>query len=113
MAEVLGAYYKGCQSEVYGEREQLNPPDDKGCIYGLLGVALSAPATSSSQVLPVSEASKTYSGNQLSNSSVLSVREELESALLVLMNLEQLKSFDTVAKVWVVCSISDVLFEED
>ncbi|KAL6579126.1 hypothetical protein OROMI_009342 [Orobanche minor] len=30
----------------------MNPPDDKGCIYGLgsLGVALSTPATSSSQV---------------------------------------------------------------
>ncbi|KAL6550503.1 hypothetical protein OROMI_020991 [Orobanche minor] len=49
---VLGAYYKGCQSEVYGEREQLNPPDDKGCIYGLgsLGAALYAPSTLSSQV---------------------------------------------------------------
>ncbi|KAL6502295.1 hypothetical protein OROHE_024723 [Orobanche hederae] len=48
---VLGAYYKVCQSEVYGEREQLNPPDDNGSIYGLgsLGVALSAPATSSFQ----------------------------------------------------------------
>ncbi|KAL6579125.1 hypothetical protein OROMI_009341 [Orobanche minor] len=51
--EGSGAYYKGCQYEVYGEIEHLNPPDDKGCIYGLgsLGVALSAPATSSSQCL--------------------------------------------------------------
>ncbi|KAL6579123.1 hypothetical protein OROMI_009339 [Orobanche minor] len=51
LLSVIGAYYKSCQSEVYGEREQLNPPDDKGCIYGLgsLGVALSAPAISSSQ----------------------------------------------------------------
>ncbi|KAL6554333.1 Serine/threonine-protein kinase wag1 [Orobanche minor] len=50
---VMGAYYKDCQSKVYGEREQvMNPTDDKGCIYGLgsMGVALSAPATSYSQV---------------------------------------------------------------
>ncbi|KAL6564458.1 hypothetical protein OROMI_015908 [Orobanche minor] len=36
--------------EIYGF-QAVNPPDDNGCIYGLgsLGVALSAPATSSSQ----------------------------------------------------------------
>ncbi|KAL6579124.1 hypothetical protein OROMI_009340 [Orobanche minor] len=35
-----------------GEESRMNPPDDKSCIYGLgsLGVALSAPATSSSQL---------------------------------------------------------------
>ncbi|KAL6521919.1 hypothetical protein OROMI_031796 [Orobanche minor] len=51
-----GHTIKGCHYEVYGEKEHvMNPPDDKGCIYGLrsLGVALSAPATSSSQVLVV------------------------------------------------------------
>ncbi|KAL6578168.1 hypothetical protein OROMI_010496 [Orobanche minor] len=52
-------------------------------------------------------------GSQLSNSSFLNVRDELESASCVFMTLAELKSSDIAVKVWVTCSISDVLFEKD
>ncbi|KAL6558039.1 hypothetical protein OROMI_018389 [Orobanche minor] len=63
--------------------------------------------------LPDNESAKTYSGRQLSNSSFLNVRDELESASCVFMTLAELKSYDIAVKVWVTCSISDVLFEKD
>ncbi|KAL6577327.1 hypothetical protein OROMI_011604 [Orobanche minor] len=46
-----GHIIKAVSLKSMGKRT-VNPPDDKGCIYGLgsLGVALSAPATSSSQI---------------------------------------------------------------
>ncbi|KAL6558660.1 hypothetical protein OROMI_019010 [Orobanche minor] len=63
--------------------------------------------------LPDNESAKIYSGSQLSNSYVLSVRDELGSASCVFMTLEELKSSDIAVNVWVTCSISDVLFEKD
>ncbi|KAL6563977.1 hypothetical protein OROHE_005217 [Orobanche hederae] len=63
--------------------------------------------------LLVNDSVKTYSGSQLSNSSVLSVKEELKSASCVFMTLEELKSSDVAVKVWVTCSVSDVLFEKN
>ncbi|KAL6564621.1 hypothetical protein OROMI_016071 [Orobanche minor] len=62
-------------------------------------------------MLPDNESAKTYSGSQLSNSSFLNVRDELESASCVFMTLAELKSSDIAVKVWVTCSISDVLFK--
>ncbi|KAL6565722.1 hypothetical protein OROHE_004777 [Orobanche hederae] len=46
-----GHIIKDVSLKSMGKESRMNSPDDKGCIYGLgsLGVALSAPATSSSQ----------------------------------------------------------------
>ncbi|KAL6518021.1 hypothetical protein OROMI_033722 [Orobanche minor] len=63
--------------------------------------------------LPDNDSNKIYSGSQLSNSSVLSVKEELQYASWVFMTLEELKSSDVAVKVWVTCSVSDVLFEKN
>ncbi|KAL6558258.1 hypothetical protein OROMI_018608 [Orobanche minor] len=49
--------------------------------------------------LPDNDSAKTYSGSQLSNSSFLNVRDELESASCVFMTLAELKSSDIVRKV--------------
>ncbi|KAL6553735.1 hypothetical protein OROMI_019408 [Orobanche minor] len=56
---------------------------------------------------------KSYSCSQLSNSSFISVAEELQSTSITFLSLEQLKAIDTTGKVWVVASVSDVLFEKE
>ncbi|KAL6582027.1 hypothetical protein OROMI_006041 [Orobanche minor] len=48
--------------------------------------------------LPDNDSVKTYIGSQLSNSSVLSVKEELQSASCIFMTLEELKSSIVTAK---------------
>ncbi|KAL6579776.1 hypothetical protein OROMI_007800 [Orobanche minor] len=63
--------------------------------------------------LPINDSVKTYSGSHLSNSSVLSVNEELKSTSCVFMTLEELKSSVVAVKVWVTCYVSDVLFEKN
>ncbi|KAL6524174.1 hypothetical protein OROMI_031269 [Orobanche minor] len=63
--------------------------------------------------LPINDSVKIYSGSQLSNSSVLSVNEELKSTSCVFVTLEELKSSVVAVKVWVTCSVSDVLFEKN
>ncbi|KAL6575115.1 hypothetical protein OROMI_012400 [Orobanche minor] len=66
-----------------------------------------------SQKLPATDTTKSYSCSQLSNSSFISVAEELQSTSITFMSLEQLKASDTTRKVWIVASVYDVLFEKE
>ncbi|KAL6518027.1 hypothetical protein OROMI_033728 [Orobanche minor] len=66
-----------------------------------------------SQKLPATDTTKSYSCSQLSNSSFISVAEELQSTSITFLSLEQLKASDTTGNVWVVASVSDVLFEKE
>ncbi|KAL6580531.1 hypothetical protein OROMI_008555 [Orobanche minor] len=66
-----------------------------------------------SNKLPINGSTKSYSCSQLSNSSFISVTEELQSTAIIFMTLKELKASEATAKVWVVASISDVHFEKE
>ncbi|KAL6556756.1 hypothetical protein OROHE_006632 [Orobanche hederae] len=59
-----------------------------------------------SQKLPATDTTKSYSCSQLSNSSFISVAEELQSTSITILSLEQLKASDTTGKLLVVKSFA-------